>query len=83
MDIQELKTLLMQGKVEIVFRKVDGSERVMLATLSPEFVISNESANSDKPKRKQPEGVTVVWDLESNSWKSFRTENLISFKFLN
>jgi hypothetical protein len=37
---------------------------------------------SVKRERKAPEGVTAVWDLENKDWRSFKNDNVISWRLV-
>lgn len=76
-DINLLKEQLATEVVEIEFVKADGTVRIMKATLDPSIiptpVASDEEINRN---RKKSEEVQVVWDVESNGWRSFRKDRL-------
>ena len=70
---EDIMSRLQSGKAEIFFKKVDGSIRHMICTLSPSLApkILLAKGQSSIP------GVIAVWDLEKNAWRSFRAESVI------
>lgn len=66
--IDELKDKILL----VTFTKVNGDKREMLCTLREDMIpkISGKS--------KPQEGVTTVFDLENQGWRSFRTDSVIS-----
>lgn len=80
----ELFEAISKGKVEIVFKKVDGSIRTLVGTINKDIIAKagwtpKLKEGESKPK---PAGVVPVFCTETNTWKSFKLENLISFKEL-
>ena len=71
---------LQQGVTEVQFTKVDGSERTMKCTLNAEYLPELEH-NSTQDHPVDFNSVTV-WDVEANSWRRFRVENVHSVKQL-
>jgi hypothetical protein len=78
---EELKTLLHENILSVLFKKVDGSERAMLCTLDPEHlpVLDKQEGDEVKKEKKQSDTNIAVWDLEKNSWRSFRVDSIISY----
>lgn len=73
---EELTNILHENaSVEVKFtKKTTGEVRVLLCTLNREVLAQDgalKHADPDAPKRKTPEHLVVVYDLESSSWKSF------------
>lgn len=70
-----VQTLKENASVEVKFtKKTTGESRTMLCTLNHEVLAQDgalKEETPDKPKRKTPEHLVVVYDLESGSWKSF------------
>lgn len=64
----------------VKFTKVDGTERVMKATLDAKFIKTEPIVEGTEPKvkRKSNDDVQAVYDVEAGAWKSFRWGNLIS-----
>jgi hypothetical protein len=76
-----LRGLLQEGVMTIRFKKADGTDRVMICTLS-ESKIPNEHKPKGTTKRMGiSEEVQVVFDLEANGWRSFRWESINQLSF--
>lgn len=83
MNKHELKEILNNGVVTVVFTKADGTERTMKCTLLPEYM----PATIQQPQQLLTENVRVenpntlsVWDIESNGWRSFRLDSVKSIE---
>ena len=71
---------LRRGIMNVVFTKADGSERKLICTLSEDNI----------PADKKPKGngtvksdvVLPVFDMENNSWRSFRWDSVQKVDFL-
>lgn len=81
---EQLKNLLRENVLSVVFVKKDGSERVMECTLKPDLLPAHET-NTDSPidfpvqMRAENPDVIQVYDLENNGWRSFRVESVLAF----
>lgn len=79
----EVEVLLNSGHtLEVTFTKTDGTERVMLCTRNPEVIsefYTTPESTGEKKERKQAEGVLAVFDLDKNSWRSFRLDSIIGY----
>jgi hypothetical protein len=66
-------------KTEIIFLKVDGTERKM-SCLRPDLIPTQDTVGAVEPTKmkKLNEDVMNVFSIEDNGWRSFRLENLIS-----
>lgn len=72
----ELKQLVENGVVTVIFTKADGSERTMNCTLLSEYL----------PAAKSPQLLTEdthpdtlsVWDVDANGWRAFKISNVKS-----
>lgn len=67
--------------INLEFEKTDGSIRVMSCTLKSDIVeqfnlMPDGPANPKKAVRKPNPEVCSVWDLEKNSWRSFRWDSV-------
>lgn len=84
-DIQEgrdwLVTLLKERAVTVTFIKKDGTERVMKCSLSEEFVPFSEIDASSNGTRKKSDEALAVYDIESDGWRSFRWDSIVSIAF--
>lgn len=74
-----IRSILLEGPMEIVFTKKDGTERTMKCTLNPSLVTPYEK-KSDKQKTVN-EDVLPVFDLDKKEWRSFRFDSIISTQF--
>ena len=76
MNADEVRKILKEDFVEVLFKKKDGSLREMFCTLIPEAIpegISTGNAISNE--------VITVWDLEAKGWRSFRLDSVIWMEF--
>lgn len=78
MNRQDLINRLKEQIVHVEFEKADGNPRLMLATLNQDFISAPISENSDTPKKKN-EQVITVWDCEKEDWRAFRLDRLRNF----
>lgn len=65
---KELRELLKTQVIEVHFTKVDGSNRKMFATLLDAYLPEGGSTKTIK----DDDDLITVWDVEVNSWRSFR-----------
>ena len=70
-----IKNMLNTDIVNVKFKKIDGSERLMKCTLIKEIVKEYEK----KTERTRPisEDLLSVWDVEKDGWRSFRYDSII------
>jgi hypothetical protein len=78
-DKDILKAALRSGVVSVSFVKANGESREMRCTLNPEMIPQNSNIEGKTPKKENPE-VQAVWDLEKESWRSFRFDSLTSIQ---
>jgi hypothetical protein len=71
--------LLRDSEVTVKFTKKDGSERKMLCTLA-ENKIPSENSPKSSGKTKSDEAL-AVFDLEKQSWRSFRFDSVKEINF--
>ena len=76
--VKALKEELRKRSVKFKYTKKDGSERDALGTLNVD-VMGEENAPSGTGKQV-PENQIRYYDLNSEGWRSFIAENLISFE---
>ena len=75
---EQVQHVLRSGVAEVVFTKLDGTNRRMLCTTNVSFI--PESAKSSETfKRKSSDTSLAVWDLQKEAWRSFRYDSVISF----
>ena len=84
---QVLSEQLNTGIVEVTFTKVDGTLRTMPCTLDATLLppapvhVTNTDNPVDFPKvKKVNPAVMGVYVTDKGEWRSFRLENVISFK---
>lgn len=75
---------LFTGKTQVVFRKANGEERTMICTLNEDLIpkpeVKLEEETKPKKVKKENPDVQAVWDLEKESWRSFRFDSVISLQ---
>jgi hypothetical protein len=78
---ENIKTLLQERVLTVNFTKKDGTKRVMLCTLLPDYlpVIDKREGDEVKSIKKQSEESIAVWDIETKAWRSFRIDSIVSY----
>ena len=77
---EQLKNLLREHVLSVVFIKKDGSERVMECTLKSDLLpVQDENTESKDKVRTENPDVIQVYDLENSGWRSFRVDSVLSF----
>lgn len=75
MTKEEIQALARRGVLNVVFTKVDGTERQMRCTLMTEHL--PDAPDKDNPSgRRENADVLSVWDLEKNDWRSFHVSSV-------
>ena len=78
---QELREFLFDGEVEVKFKKLDDTERVMRCTLHPDLIPDAMMPKGDMDPKPETHLETMkVFDIEAQGWRSFRLENLMYIK---
>jgi hypothetical protein len=77
-DKNVIKEKLRAGNCTVVFTKADGTERSMLCTLHESAIPPAEPKKTDRVK-KDNDDVLAVWDIEKQSWRSFRYDAIKQF----
>ena len=76
--IEQLKEQLKVGIVEFTYTKKDGSTRTAKGT-TKQTVITESGGNLPKGTGMDvSDAVTRYYDLNSNGWRSFKNDNLVS-----
>lgn len=75
-----IKNRLKEECLTVTFKKVDGTERVMNCTLQESFLPKLEITTEPKKVKKDSDTNLSVWDLDKNSWRSFRIEGIIKIE---
>lgn len=78
---RELHHLLESHDCEVVFTKVDGSERVMPCTLRADELPPKPLTENSKTRKINHSAISV-WCLDKKEWRSFRVEGVKSIKVL-
>ena len=68
-----VRRILRTSVLDVTFTKVDGTERVMKCTLNEDLI--PQTTRSETPRKSNPD-VCAVWDLENQSWRSFRWDSI-------
>lgn len=76
-DIETLVEILQESCVKVTFRKVDGTVTTRIFTKNLNFI---PTENHPKGVGTAKEGVTPVWDVESDGWRSFRNDSVTSWE---
>ena len=76
-----LKGLLRERVVGVTFIKKDGTERVMQATLSENFIPEVKNSENSATTRKKSDEALAVWDIEAQGWRSFRWDSVKTVNF--
>ena len=79
-DPNFIKAWLYNDKCRVRFTKKDGSERIMICTLCPEFLPLQTAFDLEEAAGKNKENLVVVWDLEKEAWRSFRFDSILDFE---
>lgn len=77
---ETIANMLRDSVVTVTFTKVDGTDRVMKCTLMSEYVPANSNSASNQVLLQESgnDNNISVWDLEANSWRSFRINSIKS-----
>lgn len=80
----ELKHLLHNNILEVVFTKANGEQRTMKCTLKEELLEpAAPGVNIVEPRPVQTNFDTIkVYDLDKAAWRSFRLDRVIQKKLL-
>lgn len=76
---EEMLKCLREGKVNLTFTKVDGTDRVMNATLVEKYIPQDQRPTSHDNARKESDTAIRVFDVDLNSWRSFRVDSVKKF----
>lgn len=77
----QLKEIIQNNVVTVFFTKVDGTEREMKCTLMTEYLPdqyrnNNSQLLQESLGRLENVNTLSVWDLDANSWRSFRCDSV-------
>lgn len=71
----QLKSLLEQNTMTVLFVKRDGTERTMKCTLKSDLLPESDLSESTRTVNTD---LLHVYDLENSGWRSFRLDSLIT-----
>lgn len=74
----EVRDLLKNNIVEVIFTKANGSERTMFCTLIDEFLPSK--GEEIVTQGSEDSNIITCWDLEYNGWRSFKLSSIKSIE---
>lgn len=77
---ETITEILKKSIVQVVFKKTDGTERVMKCTLNEKY-LKPYTKKTDREKAPNKDTISV-WDLDNEGWRSFKLENVISYSFI-
>ena len=78
-----IKKTLRTDKCSVTFIKEDGTQRVMICTLDPDYLppqtdLEEHTGVGHPPSRDY----VCVWDLQANGWRSFKFKSILSFEVI-
>ena len=83
-----LRGILREQKVTVTFNKVNGDERVMTCTLSPNLIPEqfkpsekDDQANQQSDNIEMERTSLAVYDVNAKGWRSFRWANVKKVEF--
>lgn len=88
-DASALVHELQNSVIEIRFTKLDGTPRIMRATLDKKIVptapetVSEGGANSKQLLQEQHDPLFHVWDIDAKGWRSFHASQINSTQSLD
>lgn len=82
MDTETIFSQLKSNVCEVIFTKVDGTERRMVCTLYESYLPKQIELEESIQNNSTPKTSISVWDVEKNGWRSFKIENVSSFKVI-
>jgi len=93
-EIKDFQERLYAGEIEFVYTKKDGSERPARGTMNPDILRQHgiptpkekakESVKQQEQKVKKiyklPADSILYFDIDSDGFRSFKRQNLVSFE---
>lgn len=64
--------------VNVRFEKADGTMRDMMCTLNEKYLPAQKDLEEAIQEKEPNKEVVAVWDLEKESWRSFRLDRVVS-----
>ena len=81
-DRQFILKQMYSGVVSLKFKKKNGDERDMNATLVTRLIESNKIKESNPNSPQGDSNLVVCWDVDANDWRSFNVDTLIEYNGL-
>ena len=71
---------LRESVIEVIFKKVDGTERTMWCTLRSDLLPATYINEQDQERNfhKENKDTIAAWDVQKGGWRSFRVDNVLS-----
>ena len=73
---EQVKVWLKDNHCTVTFIKKNGEKRIMKCTLD-EDVLPEPTISENRRERVLNDNALAVWDLEKNSWRSFRLDSIV------
>lgn len=82
--IKDLQEALRKTVVSVTFKKIDGSDRTILATLNPMLIPKDMMPKTNRPdpdvSDNEVESLTTsVFEVNLQEWRSFRKDSVIEW----
>ncbi len=74
LDADQVRQLLRENVLKVVFVKSSGEQRVMRCTTKPDQI----PPQPDREASRRPSPAVTAWDLDIAEWRSFRHDRLVS-----
>lgn len=79
----DLVTLMQSGEYLVMFKKLDGELREIYCTRDQKYLPATATKPVVEPPLKAEENKALpVYDLEKNSWRSFRLDTVVTVRQL-
>jgi len=78
MNKEQMVNYLDSGICQIVFTKVDGTERIMHGTRATAFIPEDKRATSDT-QNTDTDNIIRVFDVQIGEWRCFRVDSVKKF----
>lgn len=82
METNKILNDLKSNICEVLFKKVDGTERVMVCTLHESYLPKQIELEESIQNVTSPLKSVSVWDIEKNGWRAFKTDSIMSFEVI-
>jgi len=81
-EIEALKDMLSEGVVDIIFKKLDGTTRVMKATVCADIIGETELSKIKHLAEDDPRYIRV-FDVNEKGWRTFYKDNVMEYSWAN